>query len=71
MKTIATLSTIAAFIAFVVVQFSFVNSIAVLFAAGLLTLTFADYRRTFRPLALRATGGTVARGSRERLGLAA
>ncbi len=71
MKTISTLAAIAALVAFVLVQFSFVTSVSVLFAAGLLALTAADYRRAFRPLAVSATGGTAARVSRERLGLAA
>jgi hypothetical protein len=71
MKTIPALVLIAAFVAFVLVEFSFVTSVSVLFAVGLLALTVADYTRTYRPLALSATGGKVPALPGERFGLAA
>jgi uncharacterized membrane protein YeiB len=71
MKPIAVLALIAALVAFVVVQFSFVTSISMLFGVGLLALTVADYQRAHRPLALRATAMSAAFTRRERLGLAA
>jgi hypothetical protein len=71
MKTIPALATIAAFVAFVLVEFSFVTSVSVLFAVGLLALTVADYTRTYRSLASSATTGKVAALNRERFGLAA
>lgn len=50
MKTSALFAIIAAFVAFVVYQFSFQVSVSLLFAAGLVTIVAADYRRTIRPL---------------------
>jgi hypothetical protein len=45
MKTIALFASIAALVAFVVYQFSFQVSVSLLFAAGLVTIVTADYRR--------------------------
>jgi hypothetical protein len=68
MKTATTLALIAAFVAFVVYQFSFQVSVSLLFAAGLVTIVAADYRRTLPPMV--SSRKLVASRHAERLPLA-
>lgn len=67
MKIAATLALIAAFIAFVVSQFSFQVSVSLLFAAGFVAIVAADYGRVIRPL---TSSRTFAAARAERLPLA-
>lgn len=71
MKTLITAATIAALVAFSTASFSFVTNVSLLFTAGFIALTVADYRRVLRPLALGATAAANSGAHRERLGLAA
>ena len=71
MKTLITATTLAALVAFTAASFSFVTTVSLLFTAGFIALTVADYRRVLRPIAQSATAGAHAGVRRERLGLAA
>ena len=67
MKTLSIFAIIAACVAFVIYAFSFQVSVSLLFAAGLITLVTADYRRALRPT---GPSRTLAAARAERLPLA-
>lgn len=71
MKTLISVTALAALVAFSTSTFGFVTNVSLLFTAGFIALTVADYRRVLRPLALGATAAANASERRERLGLAA
>ena len=71
MKTLPLLSTIAALVAFVLIQFSFEISVSILFGAGLVSLLIADYARVIRPHQPRLAVATARAQRIERYRLAA
>ena len=71
MKTIPSLTFIAALGAFLLFPVSFEIAGSALFAAGFVAIAFCDYSRRARPLELPAVAAIVAARRTERFGLAA
>ena len=73
MKTLPALAFIAALAAFLLFPLNFEIAGSILFAAGLATIAFCDYARSYPPLRVSAAAkaGVPAGPRTERLGLAA
>ena len=69
MKTLPILALLAAFVAFVLISFSFEIALSVVFATGLAAIVIGDYSRAIRASALRPVRVVAQRT--ERFGLAA